>query len=244
MQSLFQGLLALALVPNAFARFTPGVPPVTMLPPAPGMGMIPARAEVTTATMEALPVRTTDPGDCVAANVTKYFDVIKPSGDLAKAMGSYAAIAVDPCVATVAPENIEDCFITDPQYWCGLSTNLPPALTTSYSSYASSAADFWRANSKSISVLSTYCPKWWGRPDAAQHEALSLYIAHGGCYITAHPSAADPAPTNTGFSSLTISAIDPASVTVSPPSASASAATSGAGRLGLPLLFRALWLWE
>ena len=248
---LLHGLLAFAALPVALARFTPSIPIATALPPATSeAGFIQARAGVTTATDEPMPTSTTDPWECVLANVTKYFEVVTPTGVFSEALMSYGLVLVKPCLATATGLDGLDCTVTKSEDWCAFSTTAPSAIATSYASYASSAADFWRSNSASISSVSSSCPNWWGRPDAVQHVWLSQYITHAGCYLAAHPSTSTNSLSSArpGLSSVTLPSSQGSS-TANPalPGASAAAnsdtTTSGAASLGFHFLryvFRAL----
>ncbi|KAK8080353.1 hypothetical protein PG997_008171 [Apiospora hydei] len=216
-----------------------------MLSPTAGTGVLQARAEVTTATEEPMPTSTADPWQCALANVTKYFDVITPTGAFSTALVSYGSVLLAPCVATATGLDELDCTVSNGEDWCGFSTTAPPAMASSYVSYASAAADFWRSNSASISSISSDCPNWWGRPDVNQHVWLSQFITHAGCYIAAHPSTSidSPSSTQSGFSSVTSSGTERSSTADSTlPGATAAAdpeaATSGAASLGSPLLRR------
>ncbi|KAK8028334.1 hypothetical protein PG991_005390 [Apiospora marii] len=237
------GLLAFTTLPYTLARLTPSIPSATALAPSSGAGFLPPRAEVTTGTEEPMPTSTADPYQCALANVTKYFDVITPTGAFSKALISYGSVLIEPCLATATGLDELDCTVSNAEDWCGFSTTAPPAMATSYVSYASAAADFWKSNSASISSVSSECPNWWGRPDVAQHVWLSQFITHAGCYIAAHPSTSTdlPSSTQSGFSSITSSDPKESSTTGSTlPAASAAAdtgaATSGAASLGSPLL--------
>ncbi|KAK8127794.1 hypothetical protein PG984_008902 [Apiospora sp. TS-2023a] len=244
------GLLVLTVLTHALARFTPSIPTATAVPSTAGVGVLPARAEITiTATEEPMPTGTSDPMECALANVTKLFDVVTPTGALSKALMSYASVLIKPCLATATGLDELDCTVSKAEDWCGFRATAPPAISTSYASYASAAADFWRSNSASISSVSSDCPNWWGRPDVAQHAWLSQYITHAGCYIAAHastatglPSSARPGPASTtsqgpGGSSTTGSAAPGASSAVA---ANPGDATSGAARLGSPFIRQVL----
>ncbi|KAK8051791.1 hypothetical protein PG993_003176 [Apiospora rasikravindrae] len=194
-----------------------------------------------------MPTSTADPWQCALANVTKYFDVITPTGAFSDALVSYGSVLIEPCVATATGIDELDCTVSNSEDWCGFSTTAPPAMASSYESYASAAADFWRSNSASVFSVSSDCPNWWGRPDVNQHLWLSQFITHAGCYIAAHPSTSADAPSSkrTGFSSATGSGSVGSSTTDSiSPGASTAAnrggPTSGAARLRLHLFRYAL----
>ncbi|KAK8010868.1 hypothetical protein PG990_009833 [Apiospora arundinis] len=135
------------------------------------------------------------------------------------------------------------CVVSKSEDWSGFSTTAPSAIATSYVAYASSAADFWRSNSASVSIVSSGCPSWWGRPDAVQHEWLSQYITHAGCYMTGHQVTSTGHPSSgtlsSGVSPITASGSTvPESATSGPSTAANSGVTTSgaASLLSSPLL--------
>ncbi|KAK6853056.1 hypothetical protein PG995_009868 [Apiospora arundinis] len=125
------------------------------------------------------------------------------------------------------------CVVSKSEDWCGFSTAAPSAIATSYVAYASSAVDFWRSNSASISSVSSDCPSWWGRPNAVQHEWLSQYITHAGCYMAGHQVTSTGHPSS-GTSSSGVSPVIASGPTIpeSATSGASTAANSGATTSG------------
>ncbi|KAK7927352.1 hypothetical protein PG985_004350 [Apiospora marii] len=252
MWSLPRGVLVLTALTHALARFPPSIPTATTLSSAAPVRVLPARAEVTTATEKPIPSSTSDPLECALANVTKYFDVVTPTGAFSKALISYGSVLIEPRLATATGLDELDCTVTKAEDWCGFTTTAPAPMASNYISYASAAAEFWRSNSASISSLSSDCPDLWGRPDVAQHVWLSQYITHAGCYIAAHASTATDSPSSAESGPASATSLGPGASSntgsAAPGASSAAAAantgdaTSGAARLGSPLLHRLLQL--
>lgn len=193
-EAFFGWLIALATISNAAAMHTTHMPRMTHMP----------RAEPTsTSTISA------DPWQCVTENVTQYFNVPTPTGDLRTALVSYGEKLLGPCLATATEIDKLLCSITDTTAWCGFATAAPSAVLADYSSYISLAASFWRAKSETISIVSSRCPLWWARPSEGEHIWLNQIITHGKCYIAEHQVEIATTTASTGMTSTSI--IDSAS---------------------------------
>ncbi|KAF9879526.1 hypothetical protein CkaCkLH20_03069 [Colletotrichum karsti] len=174
------------------ARFLPDLPSVTL------SGQLPSKRQQVP-TPSPLPSDTTiqeDPWQCVTENITQYFDVPQPTGNVLSRMNSYGAEVAKPCRATATGLDLFSCTISDPKSWCGFTTAAPADVLSSYASYVSAVVSFWTAKSSTVSVLSTSCPVAWAKPNMAQHEWLKIAAAHADCYLNAHPQTATD--TNTG----------------------------------------------
>jgi len=182
-QALPKGIIALLLAFSALARLVPDLPPKT------SMYQLPERRAAPTATTTLEPPASSlesDPWWCIVENVTQYFvDVPKPTGDVLDAIGSYGDVMAKPCMATNS--NWISCTISDPKSWCGFTTFAAPGVLSSYSTYVSAAVSFLRAKSETMSILSTSCPVAWAKPEPGQREYLKIAMAHGQCYLQAHP---------------------------------------------------------
>ncbi|KAI4858573.1 hypothetical protein F4820DRAFT_442207 [Hypoxylon rubiginosum] len=142
------------------------------------------RAESTSTIATAV---TPDPWQCVTENITQYFNVPKPTGSLLDALISYGDELLDPCLATATGLDALSCSISETSAWCGFTTAAPSPVLPDYSSYGSAAASFWQAKSETISIIASDCPVGWSKPGFSEHAWLDQTIAHGECYIAAHP---------------------------------------------------------
>lgn len=186
--SVFVTLAGAAGIP---ARFLPDLPPVTRVP-----GLLEERQAGTTLEPPASTL-SPDPWQCITENITRYFDVPKPTGNVLEGINSYGAEVAKPCMATATGLDVFFCTVSDPKSWCGFTTAAPADVMASYSTYVSAVVSFWMAKSATISVLSTSCPVAWGIPDPAQHEWLKIAIAHAECYLQAHPKTETQVSTST-----------------------------------------------
>ena len=102
-----------------------------------------------------------------------------------------------PCRATATGLDKLSCTVSDPKSWCGFTTAAPADVLASYSTYAAEVASFIKANSATISILSASCRAAWALPDPGKQEWLKIAMAHGLCYLQAHP-ATDTISSSTG----------------------------------------------
>jgi hypothetical protein len=159
-----------------------------------------------TKTTAVTPTRSIDPWECVAANLTQYFDVPKPTGSLLSAVYDYGREMAKSCTSTGIDEM--NCPKPEKTKWCGLSTAVPQSLSSDYNSYASVASSWWFPRSESIALYSTMCPKGWSRigPDGL-YTWLNITNGIGECHAAAHPASGvsgkaksgAPTGTNTGI---------------------------------------------
>ena len=177
------GLIALTSAEGVFARFLADSAPVTTL------NRLHAERQATPTPTASSRTRTTltpDPWECITENITQYFDVPQPTGNVIDAIGSYAGEVNKECLATAEGYERLSCVITDPKLWCGFTTAAPADILSSYSTYVSEVVSFWTAKSSTMSILATSCPVAWGRPNMADQEWLRIATAHAECYLTAH----------------------------------------------------------
>jgi hypothetical protein len=158
--NVFLGGLA-ALMAGVSARYyLADSPPTTTLGP-----LLAARQANSTTTMSvSRTTLTPDPWQCITENITQYFDVPKPSGDLHDAIASYNGEVNKACLATAVGYEKRACTISNPTLWCGITAPAPLDVISSYSAYVSEAVTFWTAKSSTMSILSTSCAVAWGRP--------------------------------------------------------------------------------
>ncbi|KAI0385603.1 hypothetical protein F5Y04DRAFT_246248 [Hypomontagnella monticulosa] len=157
-----------------------------------------------------------DPWTCVTENITQYFDVPKPTGTLLDALISYGDELLKPCLSTATGTDVLYCSVSETTKWCGFTTAAPSSVLSDYSSYGSAAASFWHAKSRTMSIIASDCPVGWSKPGPIEQTWLNQTIAHGECYIDAHPgdfttttsatstaktgqTATNPTPTNSGI---------------------------------------------
>ncbi len=181
-----RGLATLTLATGVSARFLADSAPMTAL------NRLHAEREATPTPTALSRTRTTltpDPWQCITENITQYFDVPQPTGNVVDAIGSYAGEVNKECLATAVGYERLSCVITDPKLWCGFTTAAPADVLSSYSTYVSEVVSFWTAKSSTMSILSTSCPVAWGRPNMADKEWLRIATAHADCYLAAHLQA-------------------------------------------------------
>ncbi|KAF2972662.1 hypothetical protein GQX73_g873 [Xylaria multiplex] len=132
---------------------------------------------------------TGDPWQCATQNLTRFFDVPKPTGAaLTDAIDSYVDGLLAPCMASATElSQVLSCSISNQAQWCGFATAAPPSVVTAaYSEYASTAASWWHAHSSAAVSLSEECPVSWARFGPIDHAWLNQTIAQAGCYNAAH----------------------------------------------------------
>ncbi|KAK3303762.1 uncharacterized protein B0T15DRAFT_496293 [Chaetomium strumarium] len=222
------GLAALVAAAGISARFLADSPPATTLNP-----LLAARQATPTTTV-SLPRRTLtpDPWQCVTENITQYFDVPKPTGNVLDAINSYAAEVNKACLVTAVGYQQRSCTMSDIKLWCGFTTAAPADVLSSYSSYASEVVSFWTAKSSMISILSTSCPVAWGRHHMADHEWQRIAGAHANCYLAAHSQTQSQSQTQTQSQTHTGTETTAPTGTVAGATTSTTPGTSKANLLG------------
>ncbi|KAH8901474.1 hypothetical protein GQ53DRAFT_835252 [Thozetella sp. PMI_491] len=198
-RTLLSGLMALTAAANALAAgLRLHSPPMTQMPQ-----LLQKRGLTTTITLEPTPsILPDDPWQCITENITQYFDVPLPTGNVLDGINSYGDEVAKPCRATATGLDKLSCTVSDPKSWCGFTTAAPADVLSSYSTYVTAVASFLKVNNASMAKLSTSCPAAWALPDPGKQEWLKIAMAHGSCYLQAHP-ATDTTSLSTGFSTST-----------------------------------------
>jgi hypothetical protein len=132
-----------------------------------------------------------DPWQCITENITQYFDVPTPTGNVFDAIASYNNEVNKVCLATAVGYEKRSCTMSSPTSWCGFT-------------YVSEVVSFWTAKSATMSTLSTKCAVAWGRFHEGDHEWVRIATAHADCYLAAHTQ------TQTGTEAPTATAHDAA----------------------------------
>jgi hypothetical protein len=145
-----------------------------------------------------------DPWQCITENITQYFDVPTPTGNVFDAIASYNNEVNKVCLATAVGYEKRSCTMSSPTSWCGFTTAAPDDVLSSYSTYVSEVVSFWTAKSATMSTLSTKCAVAWGRFHEGDHEWVRIATAHADCYLAAHTQ------TQTGTEAPTATAHDAA----------------------------------
>ena len=177
------GLAALTAAAGVSARFLADLP--ATITPDP---LLAARQATPTTTMSVS--RSTlmpDPWQCVTENITQYFDVPRPTGNVLDAIASYNSEVNKECLATAVGYEKRACTMSSPTSWCGFTTAAPVDVLSSYSTYISDVVSFWTAKSETMSILSTSCAVAWGKFHQGDHEWVRIATAHADCYLAAHP---------------------------------------------------------
>jgi len=197
------GLAALTAATGVSARFLADSPATITLDP-----LLAARQATPTTTMSrsrsTLPP---DPWQCITENITQYFDVPQPTGNVLDAIASYNEEVNKECLATAVGYEKRACTMSNPTSWCGFTTAAPADVLSSYSTYVSAVVSFWTAKSETMSILSTSCAVAWRRFHDADREWVRIATAHADCYLAAH------AQTRTGTGAPTATALDAAAST-------------------------------
>ncbi|KAG7287824.1 hypothetical protein NEMBOFW57_007340 [Staphylotrichum longicolle] len=180
--ALATGLTAAIAVLGVSARFVPDSPPVTRQHDS-------LEKRQATSTLLQPTTRSTlspDPWQCITENITQYFDVPKPTGNVLDAIGLYGDEVVKDCKATATGRARISCTVSDSKSWCGFTTAAPADILSSYSTYVSEVVSFWTSKSSTMSILSTSCPVAWRRFSPGESEWLKIATAHANCYLEAH----------------------------------------------------------
>jgi hypothetical protein len=152
------------------------------------------------------PSITEDPWDCATENITKFFDLPKPTGNLLDALLSYGDKLNENCTITVPATGtiLPTCPFPPQSELCAFATSAASELLPAYSSYGSAASSWWSAHSSGALSMAKYCPnRWYGmmRDTLDADVWLNDTIAFGNCYAEAH--ATSEAPTITATESVT-----------------------------------------
>lgn len=97
-----------------------------------------------------------DPSHCATENLTKLFDVPKPTGTLDRALESFASGIWKTCDGSKTPGI--DCF-PDQSSYCDFSTAIPENIHADYSSYGDAVSAWWATHSSAAASLSKECPE-------------------------------------------------------------------------------------
>ncbi|KAK4040101.1 hypothetical protein C8A01DRAFT_35882 [Parachaetomium inaequale] len=198
------GLAALTAAAGVSARYLADSPAATITPDP----LLAARQATPTTTMSvSRSTLTPDPWQCITENITQYFDVPKPTGNVFDAIASYNNEVNKECLATAVGYEKRSCTMSSPTSWCGFTTAAPADVLSSYSTYVSGVVSFWTAKSATMSILSTSCAVAWGRFHEADHEWVRIATAHADCYLAAHPQTrtGTEGPTATASATTTTS---------------------------------------
>jgi hypothetical protein len=156
-----------------------------------------ATASILSIQMTAMPTITTmtttspDPWECIAANLSQYFDVPMPTGSLLTAVYSYGRELAKACSFTGIDET--KCPKPETTKWCDLSTAAPQTLIPEHKSYGSVASSWWFGHSISIMMYSTMCPRAWSCVGpSGLYTWLNITNGIGECYATAYPTEGVP----------------------------------------------------
>ena len=133
-----------------------------------------------------------DPTQCATENISQYFDVPTPTGKVFDAIASFAGERNSACIATALPYEIVHCTFTDTSSWRAFTTAVSADVLFSYSTCVSAAVSFWTNKSSTMAVLSTRCPKAWGRFDLVASQLVTMAAAHAECYLAAHQAQTQP----------------------------------------------------
>ncbi|KAG7284252.1 hypothetical protein NEMBOFW57_010616 [Staphylotrichum longicolle] len=145
---------------------------------------------------------TTDPWQCATEDPMKYLsEVPMPTGGLHEAQISFGSSLIQTCLTSGTFKY--PCAYPDQSLWCGFTTAMPASLLPDYSSYASSAASWWAANSASVIHIATMCPIMWYQASNFGVLGGAIYLnqtlINSICYAEANPtvtgSATGPTPT-------------------------------------------------
>ncbi len=156
------------------------------------------RAEPTTVTR--------DPWQCATTNLTKYFDVPKPTGSLSTALESFNSELRKTCLAAGTP--LLYCPFPAQSSWCGFTTAAPSEVLPDYSSFGSRVSSWWSQHSSEAVSLAKKCPVGWSNAMFAGGHGetwLNTTIAFAECYAEAHTTdeSSTTRPTATALSGVT-----------------------------------------
>ena len=235
-KTLSSGLVVLMFALSAFSRLVLDLPPKTQMLEVPER-IVHVAAQTPTTPDPPFSTIEQDPWQCITENITQYFDAPWPTGNLIDAIASYADVVDKPCRATATGADMLSCTVSDPKLWCGFTTFAAPDILTSYSTYVSAAASFVKANSATMSILSTSCPAAWARPNPAEREWLNIAIAHGQCYLQAHPltgsAGVSPSPTAPSGRTTSTGFTNPPKTTLTTTTTTSKGKTSRGPALGV-----------
>ncbi|KAM5435783.1 hypothetical protein MferCBS31731_006232 [Microsporum ferrugineum] len=150
--------------------------------------------DITTILPSQRPTVTIDSWQCLTHNLTKFFDVPRPTGALLTAIHSHGSELIKDCVSTIQPGM--ECPFPESSAWCGLGTAGPASLLPALSSYGSVASVWWSSHSSAAFSLAEMCPLRWYNAMLSIPGGwvwLNETIIYGGCYAEAHPT-----PSGTG----------------------------------------------
>ncbi|EPE35193.1 hypothetical protein GLAREA_10889 [Glarea lozoyensis ATCC 20868] len=130
----------------------------------------------------AVPTLSRDPWQCATENITQYFDVPMPTGNLLSALVSYGSTLIQTCSSSVIDDL--NCFPSK-EKWCAFTTAAPASVLPEYRAYGSAASAWWAAHSSKAVDLAVECPNSWF--DASMRFAggptmLNETIIFAACY--------------------------------------------------------------
>jgi hypothetical protein len=96
---------------------------------------------------------------CAIANISQYFDLPTPAGDLNTVLISYGSVLQQTCTST--GKDRRSCPFPDSSLWCGFSTAAPSTILDAYSSYGSTCSSWWSNHSSAAFSLAQNCPVGW-----------------------------------------------------------------------------------
>lgn len=160
----------------------------------------------TTLGPRAEPTITRDPWQCATENITQYFDMPKPTGELLDALISYGNGLYKTCTFTDLAE-FKSCTSPGQSRWCAFTTAAPSAVLPDYSAYGSKASSWWSVHSSAAISLASKCPVGWHETMMETPNGqtwLNDTLVFAGCYAEAHPTpeteftTKGPGPMETG----------------------------------------------
>ncbi|KAI0545560.1 hypothetical protein F4679DRAFT_560912 [Xylaria curta] len=112
----------------------------------------------------AKPTKTLSPNPWtwVTENVTQYFNVPKPTGNLLDGLLSYGDKILEPCLATAIGLDMLSSSVSETSQWCGFATVAPTSVRDGYSSYGCSL--FLACKSETTPIVTSDFPIMWSKP--------------------------------------------------------------------------------
>jgi hypothetical protein len=119
--------------------------------------------------------------ECVAANLTQYFDPPLPSDELNDEFMDYANPIINDCIED---DGVWETCFPGKDTWCSFTTLAPPSLSSDLSSFASAADSWWSAKSVSALIFANDCPNAWWLANYAipgSRQATNLTVMFAQC---------------------------------------------------------------
>ncbi|EZF31305.1 hypothetical protein H109_00266 [Trichophyton interdigitale MR816] len=182
----------------------------------------------TTLPSTAPPAGTTSgPSYCTALDLSQYSNLPKPTGSLLDEFYSFQSELQKECTATESGIGSESqsCSATESSQWCSFSTAVPSTLHSDYSSYASSASEWW---SQHHSAATDECADSnLPSPPSSSIGWLNVTSIYAGCYAEGKRQVDADRTTMTTTTMATGTPGATTGQTITVPSRSGSATTTG-----------------